>query len=54
MAAEIVAIWSDRLLPSLAAVAALRRRRLPEWATVAVLALVTLLAAASAMILWIW
>lgn len=54
MAAEIVAIWSDRLLPSLAAVSALQRRRLPEWATLAALALVTLLAAASAMILWIW
>lgn len=54
MAGEVVAVWSDRLLPSLAAVASLRRRRLPEWATLAVLALVTLLAAASAMILWIW
>lgn len=54
MAEEIVGMWRDRLLPSLAAVAALRRRRLPEWATVTVLALLTLLAAASAMILWIW
>lgn len=54
MAAEIVDLWRGRLLPSLASVAAMRRRRVPEWVTVAVLALLTLLAAASAMILWIW
>lgn len=54
MAAEIADVWSTRLLPSLAGVAELRRRRLPEWATVVGLAALTLLAAALAMILWIW
>ena len=54
MAAEIADVWSTRLLPSLAEVAGLRRRRLPEWATVVGLAALTLLAAALAMILWIW
>ena len=54
MAEEIADLWSSRLLPSLAEVAELRRRRLPEWATVVGLAALTLLAAALAMILWIW
>jgi hypothetical protein len=54
MAGEIADVWSSRLLPSLAEVAELRRRRLPEWATVVGLAVLTLLAAALAMILWIW
>lgn len=54
MAGEIASMWEERLLPSLAAVAGLRRRRIPEWAMLALLALATLLAAASAMILWIW
>lgn len=54
MAGEVADVWSDRLLPSLAEVAEMRRRRLPEWATVVGLAVATLLAAALAMILWIW
>lgn len=54
MAGEIADVWSSRLLPSLAEVAEMRRRRLPEWATVVGLAVLTLLAAALAMILWIW
>lgn len=54
MAGEIADVWSSRLLPSLAEVAELRRRRLPEWVTVVGMAVLTLLAAALAMILWIW
>lgn len=54
MADEVADVWSSRLLPSLAEVADLRRRRLPEWATVVGLAALTLLAAALVMILWIW
>lgn len=54
MAEESATLWRERLLPSLAAVASMRRRRVPEWVTILALALLTLLAAASAMILWIW
>lgn len=43
---EIAAIWERRLLPSLAEVGSMRRRRVPEWARLALMAVVTLLAAA--------
>lgn len=51
---EIVDVWETRLLPSLAEVGAMQRRRVPEWMYLTVLALVTLLAAAAVMILWVW
>jgi hypothetical protein len=43
---EIAAIWRARLLPSLAEVGSMRRRRLPEWARLVLLAVASLLAAA--------
>lgn len=43
---EIADVWEDRLLPSLAQAGSMRRRRVPEWALLALLALATLLAAA--------
>lgn len=47
---EIAGIWDRRLLPSLAEVGAMRRRRMPEWMLLALLAAATLLAAAAVMI----
>ncbi|MFQ5745667.1 MAG: hypothetical protein ACE5HF_00435 [Gemmatimonadota bacterium] len=46
LADEIERTWSAALLPRLVRVAALRRRRLPEWAQLVILALVTLVLAA--------
>lgn len=43
---EIAGIWKARLLPSLAEVGSMRRRRMPEWARLVLLALASLLAAA--------
>ncbi len=54
MVDEVAAAWGDRLLPGLAEVGSQRRRRLPEWATMALLAAATLLMAAAAMILLVW
>lgn len=54
MVEEAAGAWADRLLPSLAEVGSMRRRRLPEWATLALLAAATLLMAAAAMILLVW
>lgn len=54
MVGEAADAWAERLLPSLAEVGSMRRRRLPEWATVALLATATLLLAAAAMILLVW
>lgn len=54
MVGEAADAWEDRMLPSLAEVGGMRRRRLPEWATVGLLAAATLLMAAAAMILLIW
>lgn len=54
MVEEAARTWADRLLPSLAEIGSMRRRRLPEWATVALLAVATLLMAAAAMILLVW
>ncbi len=54
MVGEAADAWAERLLPSLAEVGSMRRRRLPEWATVAMLATATLLLAAAAMILLVW
>lgn len=54
MVEEAADTWANRLLPSLAEVGSMRRRRLPEWATVALLATATLLMAAAAMILLVW
>lgn len=48
---EIAAIWEARLLPSLAEVGSMRRRRLPEWARLVLLALASLLAAAGIAVL---
>ncbi len=48
---EIAAIWKVRLLPSLAEVGSMRRRRLPEWARLVLLALASLLAAAGIAVL---
>lgn len=46
--------WRDRMLPSLGEVGSMRRRRLPEWASLTLLGVVTLLAAAAAVILLVW
>lgn len=54
MVDEAAEAWAGRLLPSLAELGSMRRRRLPEWATVALLATATLLLAAAAMILLVW
>lgn len=54
MVGEAAEAWRSRLLPSLAEVGAMRRRRLPEWATLALLAAATLLLAGAAMILLVW
>mgnify|MGYP006286379637 CR=1 FL=1 len=54
MVDEAADAWAERLLPSLAEVGTMRRRRLPEWVTLALLALATLLMAAAAMILLVW
>lgn len=51
---ELVEVWDGRLLPRLADVGTMRRRRVPEWVRLALLAGVTLLAAATAMILLVW
>lgn len=48
---EITGIWRARLLPSLAEVGSMRRRRLPEWARLVLLAVVSLLAAAGGVFL---
>lgn len=51
---EIVDAWQDRFVPSLAEVAGMRRRRLPEWLRLVLLALATLLAAAGVAIVLAW
>lgn len=43
---EIAGAWERRLLPSLAEIGGMRRRRLPEWARLLLLAAMTLVAAA--------
>lgn len=47
---EIAEVWEERLLPGLAEVGAMRRRRMPEWMLLVLLALATLLAAAGVML----
>lgn len=51
---EIVDAWEDRFVPALAEVAAMRRRRLPEWLRLLLLAVATLLAAAGVAIFLAW
>lgn len=51
---EVSATWGDRMLPSLGEVGGMRRRRFPEWVTLALLGVVTLLLAAAAVILLVW
>lgn len=46
---EIAEIWGRRFVPSLADVGSMRRRRMPEWMLLALLAVATLVAAAAAM-----
>ena len=54
MVGEAADVWSSRLLPGLAEVGSMRRRRLPEWLTIVLLAAATLLLAGAAMILLVW
>lgn len=51
---EIGTIWKSRLLPRLAEVGRMRRRRLPEWVWVAAMAGLVLVVAAVVMILVAW
>jgi hypothetical protein len=51
---EVSATWGDRMLPSLGEVGGMRRRRFPEWVTLALLGVVTLILAAAAVILLVW
>ncbi|HKK08875.1 MAG TPA: hypothetical protein VKA44_08330, partial [Gemmatimonadota bacterium] len=51
---EIREVWGKRFLPLLAEVAAMPRRRVPEWVQLTVIAALTLLAAAAVAIWLMW
>lgn len=51
---EIREVWGTRLLPVLVEVAAMRRRRIPEWVQLALIAVLALLAAAAITIWLVW
>lgn len=46
--------WEDRLLPRLARIASMRRRRFPEWVQLLLIGAFTVLAAAAIMIFLVW
>jgi hypothetical protein len=51
---EISDVWGKRLLPQLAEVGAMPRRRIPEWAQLVLIAALALIVAAVIMILVVW
>lgn len=51
---ELVEAWEERFLPRLEEVAAMPRRRVPEWVQLVLLAVATLLVVAALVMLFVW
>lgn len=54
LAEEVTREWNERLLPRLARIGSMRRRRMPEWIRLTLTAVATALVIAALMILLIW